>query len=1034
MSNSNNTAVVVAPYHGWVGHFWPEQCNEKLEDISQGLKIIDWTIAGLKQAGLDNISIICHATQVDQLKDTGKYNLVISNELDLVEVIANTFKHHGGDILYVYPWVIFQGTFCNKLMSVKDSDLSLAVNMDWQKDSEERDYRFKVSTEKVSVVGENVVGAGRFLDRSDWHSSFSGVAYIKKKAADKIYEYIQSIKNHPSSFTFHDSLKLSEVKFTDLIQELIDDGFTISSEVSHDEVLSLHNFKQLSTFLFGTKAQTLERLSFVLDKSSIADFIIFTVGQWKNNSSELLDAICEKFNGDYVVVRSSSTVEDGWDESLAGAFYSALNVDVSNAKELSGAISDVIDSYAKAPDLAQSAIDSHQVLIQTHVKNIAISGVLFTRDLHSGTPYYVINYDSDTGRTDSVTSGDTNNLRTLILYRDIDDNLIDKKFKKLISSCKEIEQAMRCDSLDIEFAITKDETVHIFQVRPMAVANSWKKIDYSLFDPFLSSIGEFVKSSSNPNQTTIFSNMADWNPAEMISTSPSSLALSLYEYLITDSTWRLSRSECGYSDLPSKRLMVSFAGKPYINVRNSFYSLTPKNIPQELRAKLVDIWIDELAQQPDLHDKVEFEIVPTCYTFNIENETKSLLSSDLTNEECSQFKSELLKLTDDHIMQKNISISDELSKVDQFVNRINIFENSTSNLTEIIKLLDDCRDKGVLPFSNLARMAFIGTSFLRSLVHLKVLDEKDQEHLKGSIHTITSEIVDDIIHLTSKNLDLKVFMKKYGHLRPGSYDINSFRYDENPDFYLHSSGDFPESKKPTTFILTQEQRQKITALLHQHGFTSSCDQLISFIKDSIRGRENAKFGFTKGLSLVLKKLELLGKDLEISRSDMAFVDIHDLFRWNSKTSIKTFSQWLGLHIQENKLMYQYTQVINLPDIITDYKDIQSFYLIQSKPNFVTRRKIISEKVILSDDDNQEIENKIVFIESSDPGFDWIFAQNIAGLITMYGGANSHMAIRCAEFGIPAAIGCGQKIYESLADRKVIELDCAGEIVRACVAH
>ena len=47
------------------------------------------------------------------------------------------------------------------------------------------------------------------------------------------------------------------------------------------------------------------------------------------------------------------------------------------------------------------------------------------------------------------------------------------------------------------------------------------------------------------------------------------------------------------------------------------------------------------------------------------------------------------------------------------------------------------------------------------------------------------------------------------------------------------------------------------------------------------------------------------------------------------------------------------------------------------------------------------------IENADPGYDWIFLHKIRGFITKYGGLNSHMAIRAAELGIPAAIGTGE---------------------------
>ncbi|NQU58009.1 MAG: hypothetical protein HQ513_12305, partial [Rhodospirillales bacterium] len=75
-----------------------------------------------------------------------------------------------------------------------------------------------------------------------------------------------------------------------------------------------------------------------------------------------------------------------------------------------------------------------------------------------------------------------------------------------------------------------------------------------------------------------------------------------------------------------------------------------------------------------------------------------------------------------------------------------------------------------------------------------------------------------------------------------------------------------------------------------------------------------------------------------------------------------------------------------------------------------------------------LERRIVLIESADPGYDWIFSHDIAGLITQYGGANSHMAIRCAEFGLPAAIGCGEKLFDNLLSARVIELNCGSRTI------
>ena len=129
-------------------------------------------------------------------------------------------------------------------------------------------------------------------------------------------------------------------------------------------------------------AQTLQRLSFVLEKSSISDLIMFTVAEWDGDKQHPYPS-AKQFAGCHVVVRSSSIVEDGWDESLAGAFYSVLNVDISINGRLETAINDVVNSYKKIQDYNDDLLGRNQVLIQQFISDIRLSGVLFTRDLHT---------------------------------------------------------------------------------------------------------------------------------------------------------------------------------------------------------------------------------------------------------------------------------------------------------------------------------------------------------------------------------------------------------------------------------------------------------------------------------------------------------------------------------------------------------------------------------------------------------------------------------------------------------------------------
>ena len=93
---------------------------------------------------------------------------------------------------------------------------------------------------------------------------------------------------------------------------------------------------------------------------------------------------------------------------------------------------------------------------------------------------------------------------------------------------------------------------------------------------------------------------------------------------------------------------------------------------------------------------------------------------------------------------------------------------------------------------------------------------------------------------------------------------------------------------------------------------------------------------------------------------------------------------------------------------------------------------MSEIVTLENKKHINFKNKILMIPQADPGYDWIFNKQILGFVTMYGGSNSHMAIRAAELGVPAVIGVGSKNYEKLLLNKFIEIDFEKKIIKGVI--
>jgi phosphohistidine swiveling domain-containing protein len=196
---------------------------------------------------------------------------------------------------------------------------------------------------------------------------------------------------------------------------------------------------------------------------------------------------------------------------------------------------------------------------------------------------------------------------------------------------------------------------------------------------------------------------------------------------------------------------------------------------------------------------------------------------------------------------------------------------------------------------------------------------------------------------------------------------------------------------------------------------------MAFMKSVIEGREYGKFIFTRNLSMALQLIGQIGRRVEISRDDCAYIDIRTIYELYLSTG--DVKDKFLLSIKQGKKEYEITRAITLPPVIIGPEDVSCFYYPDSEPNYITSMKACGEvKVIESMQDVADIAGKVVMIQSADPGYDWIFSHGIKGFITMYGGANSHMAIRAGELGIPAAIGVGAKQFDQYCLAGVVEID------------
>jgi glutamine kinase len=770
---------------------------------------------------------------------------------------------------------------------------------------------------------------------------------------------------------------------------------------------------------FQTKSKTLETLRSSLKNAKVLPVFSFDVHSWNDNSKNILNDILEKaWASKPVVVRSSAIAEDSTSESLAGHFESILNV--SGKNEIKEAINDVIASYTDNNP-------SNEVFIQPMLEDVQKSGVLFTRDPSNSSHYYVINYDESSGKTDTVTAGTSDELKTLYIVKTV--NAEEKSWaNELILLAKELEVLFTCDHLDIEFAFNKKNELFLFQVRPLVLKKT-SSIDLEKQRVIIRQIKNKVISLSKPfpylaGKKSILGLMPDWNPAEIIGVRPRPLALSLYKEFITDAVWSESRSRYGYRNLRGFPLLINLGGIPYIDVRVSFNSFVPEDINDKLASKLIEYYITSLENDPQNHDKVEFEVIFSCYTFDIEKRLKNLLDKGFTKDEIKEIESSLRNLTNSIMHTEKGLWHSDLEKIHTLIKKQKIIlESDLNEIEKIYWLIEDCKRYGTLPFAGLARAGFVAVLILKSLVAEGYLTDADYHTFLNSLEAINSQMNSDL-----SNTDKINFLDKYGHLRPGTYDILSDRYDETPDKYFSfqkGSSKSVDIEKPS-FELSLDKISKIRELIKEHGFKHDVIDLFNFLKGAIEGREFAKFVFSKSLSESIKLLEQLGHRFNFSKEDVSFSDISIIKRLYSSTD--RFNPTMNSSIKMGKRRYErITQNITLPPLIVTPRNVEVFELPEEEPNYITLKKTTSK--VVSTSAKKELKGNILMIPSADPGFDWIFTHQISGFITMFGGVNSHMAIRAQELGIPAVIGAGELLYKRWQEAEVLTIDCANKMVQ-----
>lgn len=747
----------------------------------------------------------------------------------------------------------------------------------------------------------------------------------------------------------------------------------------------------------------------------IEPFIELSIGDWHQSPPSIWQTIDAANLGPTLVVRSAWREEDCQEKSHPGQFLSVQGVPAQNWTAVSSAIDRVIESYRQAGELSEQ---DDRVIVQRQLCDVMLAGV--ATPSASGL-YLDVDFDDSTGRTDTVTAGLA--CRTVSIWMQAP---LQGHWAKLVAAHREVEQLMTEGRWSVEFAVDLHGAISVFQARYSGQARR-QQMKPSAAEAAMNAARDAV-----PRQT-VLSDMADWNPAEILGSKPGPLALSLYHALVTERAWVRARQSLGYRSHRHTSLTVEIAGKLYVDVASSCLSLLPKGLPRGLAKNLCADRIARLREQTSLHDRVETKLFFTCGDVMEVPRTRELLARGFSQAAVEALELQLGKLTHVAVRSEPMLGESDAEAVRALWawydrNRPRSGDVGT-RLRFVSKALVRCRDFGVIPFARQARLAFIGQDLLSRLEESGAVSPEWTQGWWRGLDSVASRVSRAIEDLGDGTLSREVFDEEYGHLRPRAYDIRCLPYSRQ-QFYS-SLARRPTPARVATNELRGVDRNLVRRGLARSGADMSPEDFLGFVRRTTQAREALKFGFTKVLSAILEEIADLGAKFSLSREDLAYLRVEDLTTVQMTANPRELARTLSKSIEHRRIEWDALNHLELPDLLQEPEDLYVVEDVRACPNYITNENVVAECLVYDPREAprpEHLRGRILVAEAAEPGMDWIFAYGIVGIITQYGGRNSHMATRCAEFGLPAAIGCGAAALEQIRTGTVVRLDCAREQV------
>jgi len=235
-------AIIVAAGHDKRIEPLNEDLPKCMLDI-KGKTILDRQIDNLLSCGISDIAIVKGYKQETIDVSNAKYYL--NPDFEKNGIVSSLFfaeKEMDSDFIFLYSDILFDKKLLIRLLKNK-SDISLVVDLDWKERYKKRGIQPAGEVELVKVKNGKIIKIGKKISSKDVHGEFIGLAMFTKKGAENLKKTYKKAISKYKNKKFHESSSINKAYFTDIIQEIIDNEYTVNSIDTYGEWMEIDTFE-----------------------------------------------------------------------------------------------------------------------------------------------------------------------------------------------------------------------------------------------------------------------------------------------------------------------------------------------------------------------------------------------------------------------------------------------------------------------------------------------------------------------------------------------------------------------------------------------------------------------------------------------------------------------------------------------------------------------------------------------------------------------------------------------------------------------